>query len=209
MRAKILINLKTYRFGRGALRLARAVEEVDRKIIVAAQPTDVYLLSSKTGLEIFCQHADEFEAGRATGFITLEAVKAAGAKGILLNHSEHPLKFEKIKKISKRARKFGLKTAIFAKNLFWAKKIKTLKPDFLIVEPPELIAGEKSVTEAKPKLIKKIADELNYPFLVGAGIKSFGDVRKAVELGASGVAFASVFTKSANPKKSLKKILFG
>lgn len=209
MKPVILINLKTYKSGRGALSLAKAAEAVDRKIIVAAQPTDVYLLASSTRLRVFCQHADEFEPGRATGYITLEAVKAAGAKGVLLNHSEHPIEFLRLKKIVKRARKLGLKTAVFAKNLFWAKKIKALKPDYLIIEPPELIAGKISVTKAKPSLIKKISRELKYPFLVGAGIKDSEDIKKAVELGARGAAFASVFTKAKNPRRVLEKILRG
>ena len=83
---------------------------------------------------------------------------------------------------------------VFVSNLKQAKKIEELKPDYLIFEPPELVAGKKSVSKTKPELIKKISKNLKMKFLVGAGIHSREDVKKALELGAYGIAVSSALS---------------
>ena len=145
-----IINFKTYKSGKDALKLAKQIEKADKNIIIGVQATDLHSIYSLTKLPIFIQHVDFVEPGRNTGFITPEAAYAVGAKGVFLNHSEHKLKFKMIKKTIERCKKAGLKTAIFAKNLKEAKKIKKLSPDYLIYEPPELVAGKVSVSKAKP-----------------------------------------------------------
>lgn len=203
----VIINLKTYKQGKDLLKLAKVIERVDKKIIVGAPASEISDLVDNTDLVIYSQHVDFMEPGRNTGFIMLEAVKKQGAKGTFLNHSEHRLDFRTIKKTVKRCNDIGLKTAIFAKDLREAKKIQKLKPDYLIVEPPELVAGKVSVSKAKPEFIEKIAKKLKAPFLVGAGIKTKEDIDIAMKLGASGVAFASVVIKAKEPGKVLRKLL--
>lgn len=202
-----VINFKTYKQGKNVLKLAKAVEKVDKKIIVGVQATDVYRVVNSTKLEVYCQHVDYFEKGRNTGFILPEAVKENGGKGVFLNHSEHKVDFSVLKKTIKRCKKVGLKTMVFAENLRQAKNIEKLNPDYLIFEPPELIAGDVSVSKEEPDLIKKISKKLKTKFLVGAGIKTKKDIEVALELGASGVAFSSVITKAKNPEKVLKGLL--
>ncbi|HIG94655.1 MAG: triosephosphate isomerase TIM [archaeon GW2011_AR13] len=207
MKPIIIINLKTYKQGKKVLELAKIIEKVNKKIIVGAQPEDVAILSKKTNLSIYSQHVDYQEPGRNTGFILPEGIKAVGAKGVFLNHSEHRLDFKIIKKTVLHCKKVKLKVAIFAKDLRQAKKIKELKPDFLIIEPPELVAGEISVSKAKPELIKKIGRELKYPFIVGAGIKTNDDLKIAMKLGARGIAVSSAITQARNPEKSLREMV--
>ena len=100
-----------------------------------------------------------------------------------------------------------MKTAVFAKNLREARKIESFKPDFLIYEPPELVAGDISVSNAKPKIIEEIAREIKMKFLVGAGIKNRKDVLTALKLGASGIAVSSAITKARNPEKVLRELI--
>ncbi len=95
---------------------------------------------------------------------------------------------------------------IFASSLKEAIKVKKLRQDFLVYEPPELVAGKISVSTAKPDLIKDISKKLGCDFLVGAGIKNKKDVEIAMKLGARGVAVSSAITKSRNPKQALKKL---
>lgn len=203
----ILVNFKTYHEGRKALSLAKAIEGVDKTVIVAVNPTDIHLISSETKLPVFSEHVDSCEPGRNTGFLTIEAIKAAGAIGTLLNHSEHPLAFETLKNTVERCKKQKIKTAVFAGDIWEALRIKDLAPDYLIIEPPELVAGDLSVSKARPDLIKEISEKLSYPFLVGAGIKTKEDIDIAIRLGASGVAFASVVTTAKNPRRVLKGML--
>ncbi len=207
MKPLVVINFKTYKQGKKVLSLAKQIEKADKKIIIGVQASDIKELTSKTKLMIFAQHVDYMNPGRETGYILPEAVKADGAKGTFLNHSEHKLKFSILKKTIKRCFETNLKVAVFASSLAQAKKIQKLKPDYLIIEPPELVAGKISVSKAKPELIKKIAEELNMKFLIGAGIHSREDVKIALKLGASGIAVSSAIVKSINPSKKLKELM--
>jgi len=204
-----IINFKTYpeATGKNALKLARTIEKIDKNIIIGVQATDIYLISKETKLSVYAQHVDYFEQGRNTGYILPEAVKKSGAKGVFLNHSEHRLSLDEIKKTFNRCKKIGLKVLIFASDLKEAKKLEKLKPDYLVIEPSELVAGSKSVSEEKPELIEKISKNIKMKFLVGAGIKTGEDVKIALKLGASGIAVASGVIKAKNPARVLKKFL--
>lgn len=207
MKPKIIVNFKTYRKGKEALKLAQRIQKVSKEIIVGVDVSDIYLISHKTKLKVYAEHVDYFMPGRYTGFIIPEEVKAAGAVGTFLNHSEHKLKFGVLRKTMKRCNEAGLKTAVFASSLKEAKKIEKLRPDYLIYEPPELVGGKISVSSAKPEVIKKISKALKMKFYVGAGVKNTEDVKKSLELGAVGVAVSSGVVLARNPEKVLKEFL--
>jgi triosephosphate isomerase len=201
-----IVNFKTYKQGKNAFNLARKIEKFDKTIIVGVQVADIKEISSKTKLRVYAQHVDYFEKGRNTGYIIPESVKADGAEGTFLNHSEHRLKLDIIKKTVKRCKNVGLKTAVFASTLKEAKKIERIHPSLLIIEPPELVAGKVSVSSAKPDLIRRISQSLKMKFLVGAGIRTRKDVETALKLGASGIAVSSSVMKSNNPIAELRKL---
>ncbi len=203
----VVINFKTYVEGKSAVELAKKIEKFDKNIIVGIAPTDIYRVASTTKLAVFAEHVDSFQKGRATGFILPEAVKANGAKGVFLNHSEHKISFNELTEAVKRCKKLGLEVLIFASSLAEAKKVKGLKPDYLAYEPPELVGGNISVSTAKPEMIKKISKELGKSFLVGAGVKNKNDVDIAMELGASGIAVASAITTAKDVGKALREML--
>ncbi len=207
MKPIIIINLKTYNQGQKAVALAKQIEKVDKKIIIGVQPTNISEVKKAVKNPIYAQHVDYQEPGRNTGFILPEAIKAENIEGIFLNHSEHRIKLDIIKKTIKRCKKLKLKTAIFAKDLKQAQEIKKLKPYYLIIEPPELVAGKISVSKAKPKLIEEIGKKLKYDFIVGAGIKTNEDLKIAMKLGAKGIAISSAITTSKTPNKTLSKLL--
>ncbi len=207
MKPIVIINFKTYQQGKKAVELAKKIEKVDKNIIIGVQASDIYEIVKATKLKVYSQHVDFFKPGRQTGYILPEAVKKDKAKGTFLNHSEHSLEFSVLKKTIKRCKKLKLKIAVFAKDLAEAKKVKRLKPDYLIIEPPELVGGKVSVSKAKPDLIEKIAKELKTKFIVGAGIHTREDVQTALKLGASGIAVSSSITKAKNPEKKLREFL--
>jgi len=207
MKPIIVINFKTYKQGKAAVKLAKAIEKVGKNIIVGVQASDIEEIARKTKLKIYSQHVDYFKPGRHTGYIIPEAVKKDGAEGSFLNHSEHKLKFPILARTIKRCKQVNLKTMVFASELKQAKKIEKLKPNYLIFEPPELVAGKISVSKARPDLIKKISKNIKIKFLVGAGIHSKEDVKTALKLGASGFAVSSAVAKSRNPYKKLKELL--
>lgn len=207
MKPVIAVNFKNYKQGEEVVKLAKALERVDKNIIIGVVASDVYETSHRTKLKVYVQHVDYFSSGRNTGFIIPEAVKKDGAVGSFLNHSEHKLSFDVLKKTIIQCRKAGLKTMVFASSLREALRIEKLKPDYLVYEPPELVAGKISVSSAKPDIIRGISKKLKMKFLVGAGIHNNKDVKTALKLGASGIAVSSAVVGARNPFRALKGLI--
>ena len=209
----IVINFKTYQsaVGPNALKLARLAESVSKNIIVCVQSTDILSVSKSTNLTVFAQHIDPVSFGSNTGFILPESVKYAGAKGTLINHSEHRLDISVIKAILKRAKELKLKTIVCAKDAEESARLSRLGPDYIAMEPPELIGGDISVSTANPDMIRdtfNLVKKANpsVKILVGAGVKTSEDVKRSIELGADGVLLASGVTKAKNKTKVLKDL---
>ncbi len=214
MKPVIIINFKTYQqaTGKNAVKLAKICQQVAKAskadIRIAVQPTDLARVVKAVKIPVYAQHIDSYSYGKFTGFITAEAIKAAGAKGTLLNHSEHRLKVDELEECVKRAKKLGLITVLCANDPLVGQALATLKPDFIAVEPPELIGGTLSVSEAEPEVIKDIVKRIGKKekILVGAGVHTGKDVKVAKELGAAGVLLASGVTMAKDPKKVLKDL---
>jgi triosephosphate isomerase (TIM) len=146
--------------------------------------------------------------------ILAEAVFEDGAVGTFLNHSERKFSDpEALKKAVGRAKSVGLKTLVFASNLDELSAVSLFAPTFVAYEPPEFIGSTTvSVTSAQPEIILKaveVARSHNLPLIVGAGIHSRTDVKKSLELGASGVAVATDIVKAQNPKEELTELTGG
>ena len=104
------------------LRLAKEIDRIavkyDVDIIVTPQYTDIRLLAENTErILVFAQHMDCLPVGRGLGSVLPEAVKAAGAKGVMLNHAEKPLDRETLAKTIARADEVGLGTIVCADTL--------------------------------------------------------------------------------------------
>ncbi|MBI5884841.1 triose-phosphate isomerase, partial [archaeon] len=184
-------------------------------IALIVQATDLRLISRKVKLPIFAQHLDPVKPGSNTGLILPEAVKQAGAVGTILNHAENKRDNEFLQKAIARAKEVGLEVLVCAESIERAKQIAAfpLKPDFIAVEPPELIGGDISVSTANPEIIKGTVQAVQglalIPVLAGAGVKTGIDVRKSIELGAAGVLLASGVVKAPKPKKALLGLVKG
>ena len=203
MKPIVVVNFKNYVIGKKVVGLARKIERVDRKVIVGVQASDVLEVVSKTKLRVFCQHVDWQKVGRGTGFVLPEAVKDDGAVGVFLNHSEHKLSWRILKRTVRRCRGVGLKVLIFASDLKEARRVRKLKPDYLVVEPPELVGGSKSVSSVKG-YVAGLAKGLKCDFLVGAGVHSREDVVSALRDGAVGVAVSSGVVGAREPGRVLR-----
>lgn len=210
----IVINYKVYNtsFGLNALSIARAAEEVSQEVgvtvIVAPPPTEIRMLATNVRIPVFAQHADPVELGAYTGHLPPEAVKEAGARGFIVNHSEKRLRIDEIAKLIKKATELGLITLACADIPEVAAAISLLNPDMIAIEPPELIGSGIAVSKAKPEVITNTVSkvrEVNKKTLIltGAGISSPDDVAKAIALGTSGVLVASAIMKAKEPKKTL------
>jgi triosephosphate isomerase len=210
----IILNLKTYQEATGprAKRLAeicaKVAKETGVRIVVAPQLVDMQCIRTETEAEIFAQHVDGLPQGKYTGWVSAEAVKGAGAIGAVINHAEHQLDFEQIKKSVARCKELGLETCVCADSIEIGERIKQLEPTFIAIEATELIGGDISIATAKPEVVKgavKALETKKTKVIAGAGIKTGEDVRIALKLGAKGIILASGVVLAEHPEAVLRE----
>jgi len=111
----------------------------------------------------------------------------------------------------KRTRELKLISIACADTPENAHEIVKMNPDYIAIEPPELIGGTVSVSKAKPEVITKTIDAVkrikDIPVLCGAGIHTNDDVKIALKLGADGVLISSGFVLAKNPEKMLMELM--
>jgi len=216
----IFVNYKTFEEGSGeaAISLTKALEEAAHasqvKIIPVVQVIDAEKVIASTTLEVWIQHVDPVSYGPHTGLTLPEEAAKIGVSGVFLNHSEHKFNdFEALRMANEKALEANLKTLIFAGDLEELKNIVTLKPTYVSYEPAALIGSTtNSVARAQPEIISQaydIAREGGEPLIVGAGVSSMEDIKKSLELGATGVAIATAVVKAPDPKAKLLELVEG
>ena len=216
----VVVNFKVYDevVGEKGLKLAKICEEVahetGKSIVIAPQQVDLALIAREVSIPVFAQHIVNVGVGSNTGHTTLEGVVGAGAVGTLLNHSECRIKIADIEAVVEKCRAAGLETILCTNNLAVSKACALVNPDFVAVEPPELIGGDISVTSADPGIVRDTANAIralnpNVKVLTGAGVKTGKDVAVAIELGTQGVLLASGVTKAKDPKAALLDLVAG
>lgn len=214
----VAINFKAYieATGERALKIAKAAEKVYKEtgitIVVAPQLADLYKIAQEVEIPVFAQHIDPIKPGSHTGHVLPEAIKEAGAIGTLLNHSENRMILADLEASIRRAEEVGLMTMVCTNNPKVSAAAAALGPDYIAVEPPELIGTGIPVSKAKPEvitdtveLVKKINSGVKV--LCGAGISTGEDVKKALELGTVGVLLASGVTKAKDPEKAIQNLV--
>lgn len=179
------------------------------RIIICPPPTHLYHAACLYS-DVFSQHVDPFEPGACTGFIIPSGIKAAGAKGSLVNHSEHRIGTENVGKIVSLLKQNGLESIVCGENSAECAELAKFGPDWIAVEPPELIGSGISVSKAKPEVISSTIEAVHasnstVKVLCGAGISTKEDVEKSLELGAKGVLLASAYVKAKEPVKFLQE----
>ena len=210
----IIVNFKAYKEvdGENSLKLAKICEKVAKEsgVSIAVCPPAVELgyVARNVGIPVLSQNADPHAPGSSTGWITPSMIKSTGSVGTLMNHSEHRSDNKILKETVELCKADDLITVICAESVNRAREVAAFHPDFVAVEPPELIGGDISVTTANPLIIEETVNTVkavgkNISVLCGAGVKTGGDVAKAIELGADGVLLASGVVKSKDPEKTL------
>jgi triosephosphate isomerase len=214
----VIVNFKVYTEveGESSLRLsqicARVAEESGANIIVCPPMVELGRVCASAGIPVFSQNVDPRSPGSGTGFTTPSLVKSAGAAGTLINHSEHKQPAEDVAKCVELCKALGLRTCVCADTVADAALLARNSPEFVAVEPPELIGGDISVTTANPKIVGDTVEAVkavdsNIAVLCGAGVKNGADVKAAVDLGASGVLLASGVVKSKDPEAVMRDLI--
>ncbi len=188
----------------------------DAGVAVAVAPSlpDLGRLARSVEVPVLAQHVDPIDAGAHTGFVTTDAIRAAGARGSLVNHSEHPVGVAQVRETVRRLRDDSLAAVVCARNVGTARRLAAFRPDYLAVEPPELIGGDRAVSTAKPEVIEGTVTAVRSvapatSVLCGAGVHDRRDVRRALELGAQGILVASAVALARDPAAAIGELLAG
>jgi triosephosphate isomerase len=209
-----IINSKNYleAAGANASKLALAVEKAKPstlrskvKFYLAVPAFSISELAGKfTRVPIIAQHLDIASSGSTTGFLVPEIAKISGAQGSIVNHSEHRIGEFEIEKAVSALRKLRMKSFVCARDTDEIERFARFRPDFIAIEPPELIGTGRAISKARPELItesvvslkKVLGQNPTTLLLCGAGIIEENDVRRAKELGAKGILVASGVIKA-------------
>ena len=156
------IGTKNYIWGDTVLEYAlaadRAAEKYDIDVLFITPVIEIRRVVENTRrLIVLAPYMDTLRPGRGMADILPEAVKAAGAKGVVVNHCEKPMSVPAIKATIDRARELDLLVFACADTIDEAKAIAQLHPDIINPEPSELIGG------------------------TGGGVSDMGFVRRSIE----------------------------
>lgn len=208
------IGPKCFMYGDEMLALAKVIDRVaikyDVDILVTPVYTDIKTIADNTErLHVFAQHMDPLRPGRGLGSVLPEAVKAAGAEGVMLNHAERPLTLDVIEKTIARADEVGLGTIVCASTVEELTDIARLSPNLLVAEPTELIGtGKTSDENYVTETIRRVR-EINPDIMVlqGAGISNGEDVYNTIMLGAEATGSTSGIFKAADPAAMVEEMI--
>ena len=208
------IGPKAYLFGEELLKLAKEIDRIairyDVDIIVTPQYTDIRLLAENTErILVFAQHMDCLPVGRGLGSVLPEAVKAAGAVGVMLNHAEKPLDRETLRKTIARADAVGLGTIVCADTLEDISEIAQMGPNLMVAEPTALIGTGQTSDMDYVKDTIAVVNRIDPRIMVlqGAGISNGEDVYRVIHAGAYATGSTSGILKAPDPAAMTEEMI--
>ena len=205
---------KCYMYGDTLLNIAKGLDALSEKygvdVILDVPDTEIYNIAKNTKrIHVYSQHMDSLPVGKGMGKTLPEAVKAAGAVGVMLNHAERKLTLEEIEKAIKRADELGLATMVCADSVEEVKAIAKLGPNILVAEPSELIGtgkpADKEYVDEVIKVIREINPDIK-PF-PSAGISKGQDCYNIIKAGASASGCSSAIAKAEDPLKLAEEMI--
>lgn len=212
----LVINCKNYTEASGRrldsiLRAAAAARRRHRVEVAVAPPPPLAARCARRGVRIFAQHVDCAGPGGTTGSSVPEVLRACGVSGSLVNHSERRVGARESACAVERLRSLGMTSVACARTPREARAMALLGPDYVAVEPPDLIGSGRAVSLERPGIVREAARAVasagtRSVLLCGAGIVSGRDARRAAELGSSGVLVASGVVRAASPARAVSEL---
>lgn len=145
------IGTKNYVYGDKVLEYAlaadAAAEKYDIDVLFITSPVEIRRVAENTKhLIVLAPYMDTLRPGRGMADILPEGLKAAGAKGVVINHCEKPMSLPQMKKTIERARELDFLVFACADTLDEARAIAQLHPDIINPEPSAIIGGGNGVS---------------------------------------------------------------
>ncbi len=210
------IGTKNYIYGDTVLEYAlaadKAAEKYDIDVLFITPATEIRRVAENTKrLIVLAPYMDTLRPGRGMADILPEGLKAAGAKGVVVNHCEKPMSLPAIKKTIDRARELNFLVFACADTLEEAKAIAQLHPDIINPEPTELIGGagggvsDMGYVKESIRVIKEIDPSI----LVeqAAGITCGQQVYDFIMAGSEAAGAASGIMNARNPVAMIDEMI--
>lgn len=201
------IGTKNYIYGDTVLEYAKAAdkaaEKYDIDVLFITPAVEIRRVVENTKhLIVLAPYMDTLRPGRGMADILPEALAAAGAKGVVINHCEKPMSLPQMKKTIDRARELDFLVFACADTLEEAKAIAQLHPDIINPEPSQIIGGGNGVSpmdyvKDSIKVIKEI-----YPDILveqAAGITNGQQVYDFIMAGSEAAGAASGIMNAKDP----------
>lgn len=208
------IGPKAYLVGDEVLDLALAADRVGAQqgvdVIFTTPFTDIARVAASTShVKVCAPHMDPLRRGRGLADILPEALVAAGAHGVMLNHAERPLTYGVLEATIRRAEEVGLFTIVCASSLAEIRAVAELAPDIIVAEPTELIGtgttSDLSYMQASSDAVRAIDPRILV--LQGAGITGGEDVQRVIAGGADATGSSSAVAKAPDRPAMVEEML--
>jgi triosephosphate isomerase len=209
------IGVKNYICGDQVLELAKAADEASLKydvdVLFITPYTEIRRIAENTRrIIVLAPYMDTLRPGRGMADVLPEALKAAGARGVVMNHCERPMPLGAIKKTIDRANELDLLSFACADSIAEAQAIAQLHPDIINPEPTELIGSGKT---SDMGYVKKVIEEIKkiYPDILveqAAGISSGRQVYDLIFAGAEAAGMASGIFNAPDPLKMVDEAVY-
>jgi triosephosphate isomerase (TIM) len=216
-----IINFKNYLEigGEKSVELSRVSEQVSNNtgvnIMIAPPQSSLSQVCATVKTPVISQHVDFSKPGSTTGYIVPEIVKSYGAVGSLINHSEHRIEsIDSIRELITILRNLQMVSIVCVRTPEEAGTIANFNPDFIAIEPSELIGSGKAVSKENPAIvtnsISAVAERSKSSKVIcGAGIVDKADVESALGLGAKGILVASGIVKADSWYNKINELASG
>ena len=201
------IGTKNYIYGDKVLEYAiaadKAAEKYDIDVLFICPAVEIRQVVQNTKhLIVLAPYMDTLRPGRGMADILPEALKAAGAQGVVINHCEKPMSLPQMKATIDRARELDFLVFACADTLAEAKAIAQLHPDIINPEPSEIIGGGNGVSpmayvKDSIKVIKEIYDDIMVE--QAAGITNGQQVYDFIMAGSEAAGAASGIMNAEDP----------
>lgn len=207
-------SVKNYIYGDAVLDYAKAADsaakEFDIDVIFVAPYTEIRRVSENTDrIIVFAPYMDALRPGRGLTEILPEALKAAGAKGVVLNHSERPMTLTDLQKTINRANELDMLTFVCADTVAEAQAIAHLHPDIMNPEPTELIGSGQVSDMGYVKEVIDAVKAIDPHILVeqAAGITNAKQVYDFIMAGSQAAGASSGILNSTDPNGLLREMV--
>lgn len=219
----LILNFKNYHEieGQKGIELARSVQKVSKsfggsiQLVVAPPQPALALVKQNVNIPVYAQHLDYAEAGSTTGYFIPEMARSFGAQGSLLNHSEHRIdKLDTVQGLVNRLRSLQMVSVVCARTPSEVSTLARFEPDYIAIEPPELIGSGRAVSRENPSIVTDSINAAakmshNARVICGAGITDANDVSSALKLGAVGILVASGIIKATSWSDKINELASG